>query len=1132
MRGLRLIHLLYKAAVAAAVVVMAQACEDRFPDGAGNIPDGMTSISMQMDFMPMAEGLTGGRAETGKGDALNGIADLCLLFYDKDGNLLEDYVYYYNPDSDKKPAGLPDGRFIHGSGVFKEVERNPGDASNGKLAQDKSMTGTLNKIIIPYGEYTIIGVANLGNSVSEKYSEATTTYDELFNNADNDVSTVDGLRGLRLEWDSSCLANNAEMFGCFTSGQTSIEAAQFFSMESLPTETISSNGMEVRSWLRRAASKVTIAFDGTNLRDNIWIHLKSATIMDIPSRCCLGRPNTVEKAGELLNSNDGDGGKYGADAQIIDYTNGHEATDNDGLYNTEWTTIVHGRNYPEEADGSHLQDEVSLFFYENMQGEGKDKRQYPEMDGDTPTGDVKDSDIKKDDKPFGSYIEVKAYYRSRDNIVSNGNIVYRFMLGKNETTDYNAERNYHYKLTLSFNGRANDYDWHIDYNEEQGIKVPIPYYYVPYIYNQSMVYPVTIVGELEGELEAEITRSDWFPCTEDNPGVPPAGIELYPLDKVINDGPWHGFLSLRQTPPDPSVDRGQKVSVGGDFYKYDQSKADNGQYNGVPYNQAYWIGEGNQSIKNGDVTINEKVNHRGHRFYNLSKTPTNGKSDNANDDFTQDGTYEVSTTVKNGVPHTTFLIPLYTREINLIKTAGYTGNNPYLSYYRYAEITFKAKIKGLGEQKIVAKVLQVPRIVNPKGIYRSWDCTDPFNVHLMHNTTEDSSKPYEPVKSSGGPWSAEVEYITGGGGWLSIGGKVARGVKIYGDTDSEIQFDVKFLSKAASSKDVRCAVIKVLYNNYTCTHRIMVRQGYAPVAMTGNSTVKWHTANLEYVTTGDDGGYVAHEERYPRSEGSMFRYGNLLDAIASYNNKMADRFLEYPVGRTDFIMAPYAENKDKPGKKWREIKTNKIRDFFKTAKLYIGDTECRVASQADFQNLRKECDFGAGILYGDGATETLTDVEATEGYASYVDENKRQSYGIRGWFVYNVGKDGLNLFFPIGVAGHGRRKDGTQRYEGGELKTPNYTLENGKKEGVLRYSSRADVMPDGYGHHAEYRPLLYTIYKQNGAVYWTGEDGISGGTLKCAWDINYTTFDFNTFNSDAYELFNDTDAAFIRLVED
>lgn len=57
--------------------------------------------------------------------------------------------------------------------------------------------------------------------------------------------------------------------------------------------------------------------------------------------------------------------------------------------------------------------------------------------------------IQKDDKPCGTYIEVTAFYRSRDMVVSNGDIIYRFMLGKDEKTDYNAERNYHYRLTLN-----------------------------------------------------------------------------------------------------------------------------------------------------------------------------------------------------------------------------------------------------------------------------------------------------------------------------------------------------------------------------------------------------------------------------------------------------------------------------------------------------------------------------------------------------------------------------------------------------------------------------------------------------------------------------------------------------------
>ena len=305
-------------------------------------------------------------------------------------------------------------------------------------------------------------------------------------------------------------------------------------------------------------------------------------------------------------------------------------------------SIVKGRKFPSKDNGSlaeddenlrdpHTPDELSLFFYENMQGLGKDKRQYPELDGDgNPTGAVKDDDILKDDKPCGTYVEVKAFYRSRDGVVSNGDITYRFMLGKNVIDDYNAERNYHYKLTLHFNGKANDYDWHIDYNEEPGIKVPIPYYYVPYMYNQSMVYPVTIIGELEGDLEAEIIRSDWGPSTLDNPGEIVAGLEYYSdTAKVVGNGPWHGFLSLRMAPLEPGTDRGRKASVGkvsgiAKEYKYNQSLSD-GQYNGIPYNKAYWIGE-------GDPSLNEKVNHRGHRFYNVTKTPVSGRSDNANDD--------------------------------------------------------------------------------------------------------------------------------------------------------------------------------------------------------------------------------------------------------------------------------------------------------------------------------------------------------------------------------------------------------------------------------------------------------------------------------------------------------------------
>ena len=41
------------------------------------------------------------------------------------------------------------------------------------------------------------------------------------------------------------------------------------------------------------------------------------------------------------------------------------------------------------------------------------------------------------------------------------------MLGKDVTSDFNAERSNHYKVTLKFRNNANDPDWHIVYEPEQ-----------------------------------------------------------------------------------------------------------------------------------------------------------------------------------------------------------------------------------------------------------------------------------------------------------------------------------------------------------------------------------------------------------------------------------------------------------------------------------------------------------------------------------------------------------------------------------------------------------------------------------------------------------------------------------------
>lgn len=120
--------------------------------------------------------------------------------------------------------------------------------------------------------------------------------------------------------------------------------------------------------------------------------------------------------------------------------------------------------------------------------------------------------------PYGTYIEVDAYYRSiNEEKVGSGDIKYRFMLGKNITTNYDAERNHHYKLTLKFKNFANDADWHIEYAEpEPGIEVPNPYY-ISYLYNRTMDLPIKInpgYAKVES-VKAEIINNGWAPIGAD-----------------------------------------------------------------------------------------------------------------------------------------------------------------------------------------------------------------------------------------------------------------------------------------------------------------------------------------------------------------------------------------------------------------------------------------------------------------------------------------------------------------------------------------------------------------------------------------------------------------------------------------
>lgn len=363
------------------------------------------------------------------GDAIKQIKSLCVLLYDESQALQKKYHLT------SEEAG--------GDGVFSvsDVDRSDygGRDEEGERAESQTPRATF-RLAVPYGKYYIYAVANMGN-LSE--------YEE-------NIQTVDGLKSISLQWDNSNVKNNCQMFGHFYTSSSSRDAELI---------TISGSTQKLQAWVRRAASKVTVAFDGSQLADDVSIYIKSVSIKDIPSVCYLGKESAI------VNGSDRPEDDYGTlipDGETLEYGIG-EANDawpkitNANAYcyydKVSKKGIVEAKKNDENAKKAHDESNDALFFYENMQGEGEDKRQ-KDVDGDGRPDEKKE---KKDGKPYGTYIEVEAYYNSENpEGLGRGTIKYRFMLGKNVTTDYNAERNFHYKLTLIFKRFANDPDWHID----------------------------------------------------------------------------------------------------------------------------------------------------------------------------------------------------------------------------------------------------------------------------------------------------------------------------------------------------------------------------------------------------------------------------------------------------------------------------------------------------------------------------------------------------------------------------------------------------------------------------------------------------------------------------------------------
>ena len=434
------------------------------------IGEGASRLTLGVEFRPMASQLT-----RTAGNAIKNIEELHVVVYKEDGTLFGLYpILRFTTEESASPT-------------------NPNtDPANFAESSTCRATFTMDKPI-PFGKYRFYVVAN-------------------YTPPEDQVQSEGDLRNISLTWDASDVAKNNAMFGFF---KTTAEVPTVNELRGeAPLLTINKAQMSLYAWVRRAASKVTVAFDGTNLYENIYIYIHTVQIKDIPTNCLLGADNTPDAADELIR-----------DGEVIYHRAKGSTTQTEGLRVTKG--IPTGILYPNgttAVDNLEVHSETAnaLYFFENMQGtsDDNDKHQYKNYDS-------------KDNKPYGSYIEVKGYYVNKTaEAASQGPIIYRFMLGKDITTDFNAERNNHYKLTLKFKNNANDPDWHIEYEPESPeLTVPNPLY-ISYGYNEYLDIPIVIQGQNVTNFSAEIIDNPW--------GYPEHKYSAYQTED------YNGFLSFLQ----------------------------------------------------------------------------------------------------------------------------------------------------------------------------------------------------------------------------------------------------------------------------------------------------------------------------------------------------------------------------------------------------------------------------------------------------------------------------------------------------------------------------------------------------------------------------------------------------------
>lgn len=949
------------------------------------LAEGKSSVSFDVEFRPL---VSVGASTRTTGDAIKHIESLWVLVYKSDGSLykkelVSEYESYGNTEQNVSDIGL-----------------NAPEGSSG-FAEEKHCRSTFD-MDLPLGKYRIYAVANYDLSSFK--------------------GTEDELKSIKLDWNASDISANNPMFGYFTDNEVNTIPSE------APVISINKANKSLHAWVRRAASKVTVSFDGSNLNENVYIYIHTVQIKDIPTSCWLGKDNKPDSKGQLIS-----------DGETIYHRSQSVTEETAGLRITKGVPTG-GLDVTDNAGGMHHENANSLFFFENRQGNtNTEKGKHQDADGDGkidhPDGRLETDSDFKDGVPYGSYIEVKGYYVNKTATnASQGSIVYRFMLGKDTEKSCDAERSNHYKLVLRFNKDANNTDWHIEYEPENPeISVPTPLY-ISYGYNEVLNVPVVVRGASVNSattVKAEIIANPWG----------------YPEHKYYNnsnhDDLNDGFLSFEN--------------------------------------------------KKGTVSISETERN----------------------EWNKEGSQYISAVYPSTVDVNTaqYSVPVYTRP--LILANSLTGHNPYVSYQRKATVRFTVTLDGNTYYQDI-EVIQVKRLVNPTGVWRSDNNTSPFDVRLMELDVPDANE-YGMVHTdfhaplSDGPWTAHIEEGTD---WVQIaptGSGDWGTVDVTGGTGTEIRFDYRPKNVNATG-NVRCGVIKVTYHNNHCVHYVFVSQGNGTVNLAGT---KWQNRNVYAQNKLVDN---------PLMEGSMFKYGNPWWGILVDNNHREG----------------YGFDIDCWGKLFHTNRGTDItfegigHDESLTVGFTKGSTDDRRVFTDDSAKPGSYDQWKAletlhrryGVLYGDECNGTQT--TTTDAYSYWQVGHER---GMQGMFVWDESCEGNHIFFPIGSTGNGHRKVNDNAYSSIYGTIDKYSH--------LKYAQRPLEMPEAT---AKAVPMYYDIWLRKGAVYWydvmvtnaVDFDGNSGDGY--AHDINYHSMLFQTYgkNPVGQKDKNDkpsTDAVYIRCVE-